>query len=224
MPITATISKLETSPANNAVLPNISWQTYQAMLTDMGNQRSIHLAYYHGILEIKMPLGLHETINYILERIIIALTEELDLGIRGFGSTTLSREDLAVGVEPDCCFYIQNSDRISGREIDLANDPPPDLVVEVDITSPSNRRFAIYRELGVPEIWKYSASNIRIYQLQANEYLESEFSLAFPIVSREILNQFLQQSTSNDDNKLIREFRVWIRQQIIEGGRRKSED
>jgi len=224
MPITATISKPEISPANNAVLPNISWQTYQAMLKDMGNQRSIHLAYYHGVLEIKMPLGLHETINYILERIIIALTEELDLGIRGFGSTTLSREDLAVGVEPDCCFYIQNSDRISGREIDLANDPPPDLVVEVDITSPSNRRFAIYRDLGVPEIWKYSASNIRIYQLQGNEYLESEFSLAFPMVSREILSRFLQQSASNDDNKLIREFRAWIRQQIIEGGRGKIED
>lgn len=201
------------SSANNAVLPNISWQTYQSMLNDMGDQRSILLAYYHGVLEIKMPLGLHEAINYLLERIIIALTEELDLGIRGFGSTTLNREDLAVGVEPDCCFYIQNYDRISGREIDLAINPPPDLVVEVDITSPSNRRFAIYRDLGVPEIWKYSASSIRIYKLEASEYLESEFSLAFPMVSSEILNQFLQQSI-NDDNKLIREFRKWIREQI----------
>jgi Uma2 family endonuclease len=122
MTITSIISKPEIAAANNAVLPNIRWQTYQAMLTDMGNQRSIHLAYYHGVLEIQMPLGLHETINYILERIIIALTEELDLGIRGFGSTTLNREDLAVGVEPNCCFYIQNSNRISGREIDLAID------------------------------------------------------------------------------------------------------
>jgi Uma2 family endonuclease len=215
MTITKTISNPEITavPANNAVLPNISWPTYQAMLTDMGDQRSIRLTYYHGVLEILMPLGLHETINYILERIIIALTEELDLCIRGFGSTRLNREDLAVGVEPDCCFYIQNCDRISGREIDLANDPPPDLVVEVDITSPSNRRFAIYRDLGVPEIWKYSVSSIQIYQLQADEYLETEFSLAFPMVSSEILNRFLQQSV-NDDNKLIREFRKWIRQQI----------
>jgi Uma2 family endonuclease len=213
MTITSIISKPEIAAANNAVLPNIRWQTYQAMLTDMGNQRSIHLAYYHGVLEIQMPLGLHETINYILERIIIALTEELDLGIRGFGSTTLNREDLAVGVEPNCCFYIQNSNRISGREIDLAIDPPPDLVVEVDITSPSNRRFAIYRDLGVPEIWKYSASSIRIYQLQDDEYLEKDFSLAFSMVFSEILNRFLQQSV-NDDNKLIREFRKWIRQQI----------
>jgi Uma2 family endonuclease len=215
MTITSIISKPEiaAAPDNNAVLPNISWQTYQAMLTDMGDQRSIHLAYYRGVLEIQMPLGLHETINYILERIVIALTEELDLGIRGFGSTRLNREDLAVGVEPDCCFYIQNCDRISGREIDLAIDPPPDLVVEVDITSPSDRRFAIYRELGVPEIWKYSDSSIRFYKLQADEYLESDFSLAFPIVSSEVLNRFLQ-SVSNDDNKLIREFKKWIREQI----------
>jgi len=211
--MTLIISKPEIAPANHAVLPNISWQTYQAMLADMGDRRSIRLSYDHGVLEIKMPLGLHETVNYILERMIVALTEELNLGIRGFGSTTLSRADLAVGVEPDCCFYIQNSDRMNGRDIDLANDPPPDLVVEVDITSPSKRRFPIYRDLGVPEIWRYSSSRICIYQLQANEYLECEFSLAFPMVSGAILNQFLGQLAANDDNKLIREFRAWIRQQ-----------
>ncbi len=213
MTTTPIISKPKTAPASNIFLANISWQTYQAMLTDMGDRRSIRLNYDHGVLEIKMPLGLHETVNYILERMIVALTEELDLGIRGFGSTTLSREDLAVGVEPDCCFYIQNSDRMNGRAIDLANDPPPDLVVEVDITSPSKRRFAIYRDLGVPEIWRYSDSRICIYQLQANEYLECKFSLAFPMISCEILNQFLEQAASSDDNKLIREFRAWIRQQ-----------
>jgi Uma2 family endonuclease len=202
------------SPNGKAVLTNISWQTYQAMLTDMGSHRSTRLAYHHGVLEIKMPLGLHETINCILERIIITLTEELNLSIRGFGSTTLNREDLGVGVEPDCCFYIQNSDRIRGREINLEIDLPPDLVVEVDITSPSSRRFPIYRDLGVPEIWRYSSSGIGIYKLQENEYLESEFSLSFPMVSHKILDQFLQQTESIDDNKLIREFRVWLRQQI----------
>jgi Uma2 family endonuclease len=180
----------------------------------MGNHRATRLAYYHRVLEIKMPLGLHEIINHILERMIIALTEELDLGIRGFGSTTLNREDLAAGVEPDCCFYIQNCDRISGSELNLVSDPPPDLVVEVDITSPSSRKFSIYRDLGIPEIWQYNASGIRIYKLQANEYMESDFSPTFSIISRDILNQFLEKSVSTNDNKLIREFREWIRQQI----------
>jgi Uma2 family endonuclease len=217
MTITPLSSKQEitTAFANNAaVLPNISWQTYAAMLADMGDRRTARLAYYHGVLEIRMPLGLHETINYILERIIITLTEEFGMKIRGFGSTTLNREDLAAGAEPDSCFYIQNCDRIRGRKINLKNDPPPDLVVEVDITSPSDRRFLIYRDLGIPEIWRYSATGIKIYKLQSNEYLETEFSIIFPIISGEILDGFLQQPESMDDNELIRGFRAWLRQQI----------
>jgi len=214
MTITSIAPKPEIAANSNAVLTNISWQTYETLLAEMGNHRATRLAYYHGDLEIKMPLGLHETINHILERMIIALTEELDLGIRGFGSTTLNREDLAAGVEPDCCFYIQNCDRISGNELNLVSDPPPDLVVEVDITSPSSRRFPIYRDLGVLEIWQYCASGIHIYKLQANEYIESEFSPTFLIISRDILNHFLEKSVSTNDNKLIREFREWIREQL----------
>lgn len=214
MTITSIAPKPEIAANSNAVLTNISWRTYETLLAEMGNHRATRLAYYHGDLEIKMPLGFHETINHILERMIIALTEELDLGIRGFGSTTLNREDLAAGVEPDCCFYIQNCDRISGNELNLVSDPPPDLVVEVDITSPSSRRFPIYRDLGVPEIWQYNASGIHIYKLQANEYIESEFSPTFLIISRDILNHFLEKSVSTNDNKLIRKFREWIREQL----------
>lgn len=214
MTIAPLFYKQEIAPASasRAILQNISWQTYQALLTDMGGDRSTRLAYHHGVLEIRRLLGLHETINYILERLIIALTEELGLSIRGFGSTTLNREDLAAGAEPDCCFYIQNANRIRGREINLETDPPPDLVVEVD--SPSNRRLPIYRDLGVPEIWRYSSAGMQIYKLQANEYLENEFSFAFPMISGKVIAQFLQQPESMDDNKLIREFRVWLRQQI----------
>jgi Uma2 family endonuclease len=217
MTISLVSSTKEITPlfANNAaILPNISWQTYEALLTDMGEHRTARLAYYQETLEIKMPLELHEAINRILERLIVTLTEELGLSVKSFGSTTFNRKDLAVGVEPDSCFYIQNAHLVRRFKIDLYNDPAPDLVVEVDLYSSSDRRFYIYKELGVPEIWRYNRTGVKIYTLQDGEYLEQEYSFAFPIVSNTILDTFLQQASSTDDNELIRNFRAWLRQQI----------
>ncbi|UBF27070.1 Uma2 family endonuclease [Kovacikia minuta CCNUW1] len=156
-------------------LHNISWQTYQAMLADMGNHRSSRLAYDHGVLEITMPSDLHEFIKHLLERIITALTEELNVKVRGVGSVTLDREDLEQGVEPDAGFYIQNASRIRGRTLDLINNPPPDLVVEVDITSSSTRRLNIYKSLQVPEVWRCTARKLEIKQLKGGEYVACEY-------------------------------------------------
>ncbi|MFM7601067.1 MAG: Uma2 family endonuclease [Pseudanabaena sp.] len=202
------------SNASNAVLKNISWQTYQAMLADMGDHRSIRLAYDRGTLEIKMPLEFHEAINRLLERIIVALTEELELDIKSFGSTTFNRKDLEVGVEPDSCFYIQNAHLVRRFQIDIEKDPAPDLVVEVDVHSSSIRRLDIYKQLGVPEIWGHTRTGIKIYNLRDSEYVEQEYSVTFPIMSGEALDRFLALSESTDDNKLIREFRAWLRQRL----------
>lgn len=107
------------------VWEGVTWQTYQALLQELGNQRSSRLAYDQGILEIIMPSELHEIINRLLELIITALTDELRMKIKGYGSITLDREDLARGVEPDSCFYIQNVERILGRKLDISTDPSP---------------------------------------------------------------------------------------------------
>lgn len=113
-----------------------------------------------------MPFDLHEFIKHLLERIIIALTEELNLKVRGVGSVTLNREDLARGVELDSGFYIQNASCIRGRNLDLAHNPPPDLAVEIDITSPSTRRLQIYQSLQVPEVWRCTAQAIEIKRFE----------------------------------------------------------
>ena len=196
------------------VLNHVSWRTYQALLTDLGNQRSTRLAYDRSVLEITMPSDLHEFIKHLLERIITALTEELNLKVRGVGSVTLDREDLAQGVEPDSGFYIQNASRIRGRQLDLINNPPPDLVVEVDITSSSSSRLSIYQQLQVPEIWRYTTQAIEIRQLQDGEYIWRDHSIAFPMVSAAIIQQFLEQGKeTDDDNEVIRSLRSWIQQQ-----------
>ncbi|GAB4325467.1 MAG: Uma2 family endonuclease [Leptolyngbyaceae cyanobacterium] len=196
------------------VLHNISWQTYQAMLSDMGDHRAARLAYDRGVLEITMPSDLHEFIKHLLERIIVALTEELNLKVRGVGSVTLDREDLEKGVEPDSGFYIQNASQIRGRTLNLTNNPPPDLVVEVDITSPSTRRLKIYQSLQVPEVWRCTARTLEIKRLEHGKYVDCEFSVAFPMVSRNDLLRFLEAGKdTDDDNTVIRSLRSWIREQ-----------
>lgn len=196
------------------VLSNISWQTYESLLAEAGDKRSSRFAYSQGVLEIIMPSDLHETINCLLKRIVTALTEELDLKIKGFGSTTLNREDLKQGAEPDSCFYIQNVDRILGKRLDISIDPPPDLVIEVDITSPSSNRFVVYTQLEIPEVWRYSAESVQIYQWQNREYIACDRSPTFPILSVAMLNQFLQMAGTQDDNAIIRALRQWVSEQL----------
>lgn len=193
-------------------LSPISWQTYQNLLTDLGEHRSHLLSYYQGVLEIKMPSDLHEMINCLLKRIVTALTEELNLSIRGCGSMTLDREDLASGVEPDSCFYIKNAKSIRGFNVDLSKDPPPDLAIEVDITSPSKSRFNAYRQLGIPEIWCYQKNDFVIYQLNSDQVYEiCDFSPTFPLVSASLVNQWLKLAeTTQDDNTMVREVRKWV--------------
>ena len=142
-----------TQAANRFLLKNISWQTYEALLKDLESQRGIRLTYDRGLLEIMTPLAPHERNSRLIGRLVEALTEELNIEICSLGSLTCKREDLARGLEPDECYYIQNKPVIRSLEqIDLNQYPPPDLAIEIDITSSSINRLALYASLGVPEV------------------------------------------------------------------------
>ncbi|MEG3941252.1 Uma2 family endonuclease [Microcoleus sp. S36b_A3] len=211
------VTPIKPSPektTQRVVLSNISWQTYESLLAEAGDKRSSRFSYSQGVLEIIMPSDLHETINCLLKQFVTTLSDELKLKRKGFGSTTLNREDLKQGAEPDSCFYIQNVDRIRGRRINLSTDPPPDLIIEVDLTSPSTNRFVIYKSLGVPEIWRYLGETVQFVQLQNGEYVICEYSNTFPIVSAEIINQFLQMAQTEDDMTIIDALRVWVREKL----------
>jgi Uma2 family endonuclease len=201
--------------SHTVVLPNITWQTYQALRKELGETHAPHLAYDRGQVEITMPSDLHETINCLMKLIVTALAAEFKLKVKGFGSTSLEREDLEAGIQPDSCFYLQNSDRIKGRSFDIQHDPPPDLAIEVDITSSSKQRLSIYQRLGVPEIWRYTLREIAIYQLNHGEYKKCDFSPTFPILSGQILQTFLLRSESLDDNEFSTFVREWAQTQKI---------
>lgn len=174
----------------------------------------MRLTYDRGLLEIRMPSDPHETYKKLLGRLVEALTEELNLEIRSLGSRTCDREDLAKGLEPDQCYYIQNEPAVWNKEkIDLKQDPPPDLAIEIDITSSSINRLEIYAALGVPEVWRYDGQAFRMYHLESGEYLGCDRSLAFPLLTTSDLQRFLDLKKTTKENALIRLFREWVREE-----------
>jgi Uma2 family endonuclease len=139
-------------PGNTVQLNNISWQMYEAILDEMGESYAARLAYNKGKLEIRVPLPKHERAKSMIGDLVKVLLEELEIDCEPLGSTTFKREDMDSGVESDECFYIQNAAAIRGKDrIDLTIDPPPDLAIEIDNTSPTS--LSSYQALKVPEVW-----------------------------------------------------------------------
>ena len=208
--MTLTLSKSSDRTNSQILLPSIRWETYRAIANDLESQPKMRLTYDNGLLEIRMPSDLHESYKKLLGRIVETLTESLGLEIRSLGSMTCDREDLTKGLEPDQCYYIQNEAQIWGKDkINLQVDPPPDLAIEIDITSSSLNRFAIYAKLAVPEIWRYDGQSITIHHLVGDHYILSDRSIALPILSTVDLQNFLELKNTIKENALIRQVRDW---------------
>lgn len=204
---------------DRVILRNISWQTYQFLVKDFEQQPAMRLTYDRGLLEIRMPLDPHETYRKLLGRLVEALSEELEIEIRSLGSRTCDREDLGRGLEPDQCYYIQNEQAVWDKEqIDLSKDPPPDLAIEVDITSSSINRLDIYADLGVPEVWRYDGQNLIMYHLENQQYQNCSRSIAFPLLTSSEIERFLNLKKTTQENALIRLFRAWVREILANNG------
>jgi len=203
------------SPAEQKViLHNVSWGTYERLMDERGERRVPRFAYDRGELEVMSPSTEHESIAYFLELVVAILAEEADVNAYGAGSTTFKREDLERGFEPDACFYVQNEERIRGKlRIDLGSDPPPDLAIEVDLTSPSLNKLPIYARIGVPEIWRHDGDRVSILALREGEYAEVVESATLPPISGPVLSRFIEESKSFGSAAWMRKVRGWARDQ-----------
>ncbi|MBW4574682.1 MAG: Uma2 family endonuclease [Aphanothece sp. CMT-3BRIN-NPC111] len=199
-------------PEVRVVLTGVSWQTFKALLADVGEDRAYRLAYNQGKLEIMVPYEQHEEPKVLIGSFVEALVDELGIEIRHLGSLTLEREELTRAVEPDTCFYIQNERLVRGKEINLRNDPPPDLVVEVDYTNRSLDKFEIYASLRVPEFWRYEKQRLYVYQLVGEKYELCAESLAFPFLPISEIPGFIEQSKNIGQRAAVRLFRERIRE------------
>jgi Uma2 family endonuclease len=209
---------LSSLPAGRCLLlSNVNWKMYTQLLRAFAERPGIRLTYDRGELEIMAPLLMHDDDTWFLGDLIFVLTEELGLPLKRGGSTTLRRRLRRRGVEADACFWIANAHRMQGvRRLNLRRDPPPDLALEVDVTRSSLNRLAIYAALGVPEVWRLDGNVLTFHVLDAaGQYGVAVASLAFPIVTAADLMVFLQRARqAGDENAIIRDFRVWLRQRL----------
>ena len=195
-------------------LHDVSWESYEKILEALGNKRSALLSYYKGTLEITSPLEEHESSSSRIDQFINLLTEEGSMNLKSMQSTTLNKPTLKVGSEPDQCYYIANELQVRGKKVDLKTDPPPDLIVEVDITHTDINKNRLYAEIEVPEFWRYDGDRLTIYQLQGGEYQDVEASPTFPGVPKEKLYEFLNDCTQQGETQAKRNLRIWVREQL----------
>lgn len=192
------------------VLRSLNWQGYTAIRQTLSPDRNTRLTYSQGLLEITMPLEIHEFSARLIERFIYILVMELGMDMKTMGSTTLERETLDRSAEPDNAYYIQNQSLVAGRDVDLDQDPPPDLVVEVDITHTDIDKLQLYAAMNIPEFWRYNGDSWRIYCLQNSVYQEVDSSPLFPGIPKLKLYHFLA-SARLSEIKADRELREWLR-------------
>ena len=201
-------------PYDRVVLEGVNWDTYEKLRSDLDDTGShVRIVYDEGRMAIMAPLFLHDRDKKLVGRMIEMMSFLLGIPIASCGSATWKRKDLRKGLEADEAYFVQHAAHVGGRkELDLQRDPPPDLVLEVEVTLSPAEKFPVYASLGVPEIWHLNEGTIRCLHLsRGGQYVESETSLAFPFLRPMDLNRFLKMLPDKTEDQMIREFAEWVR-------------
>ena len=215
---TTSIVKSPTVPDGGELrflIEDISWEGYLKIL-DVFIDCGPRMAYLDGRLEQMTTGPRHERFKKILGRMVEDIIVELCIPANALGSTTFKRESAKRGVEPDECYYLANMDRLDDEEkIDLEVVPPPDLVIEVEITSPLLDKLSIYAGLGVPELWRYNGRNLTLLLLQPDgSYTVSSRSRAFPFLPMEAFARHLKDYTPKQESRWALTYRTWVREVV----------
>lgn len=198
----------------NPLLEHVSWEQYEAILVAFGDRKFRHV-YDQGELEIMSPLRDHDRVKKMIARLIEALVIELKIPMCSEGSSTVRRKRGSKGLEPDESYYIQNEHLVrERRELDFSVDPPPDLAIEIDVTSDSRRRYTVYASLGVPEIWRHDGVHLRFLARTADgTYHEIPRSIALTLLTPADIERFLAMDGTTDQTAIMCEFVAWVRNQ-----------
>ena len=200
------------SPEQRIVLHNISWDLYESLLLAHRDCSAPRFTYDRGELEIMSPSMGHEQLKEKVALLVNIVAEEMGINVEGFGSTTFRRKDLERGFEPDACFYFENLSQVRGKEdFDFRTDPPPDLLIEIDIKSSSLNKLSIMADLGVPEVWHYGKNGWRILGLQGMKYVERQSSASLPGLTAEAITHLIEESRILEPLAWTRRVREWVR-------------
>jgi Uma2 family endonuclease len=211
------LKELTVPPGNKVLLTNVKWANFEDILEDLGEERATRIAYENLTLEIMTPLPEQERSKEVISDLLKALLEELEREFITLGSTTFKNELMTAGIEPDNCFYIEHEAAVRNKErLDFSVEPPPDLVLEIDVTSRTHP--SIYEALGVPELWRFEKGKLKIYVLENGKYVEWDKSKIFPDLPLiEAIPEYRDRVKTDGRNKTMKAFRTWVKEQISEG-------
>lgn len=179
---------------DRVVLRHVSWDSYQHLIADDEERQFPRMTYDRGLLELVSPSMGHEIDGGAIALLVNIVTATLGMPIRDVASATFSREDFRRGFEPDYSFYIQSEDRIRGQqEVNLSGDPPPDLVVEIELSRSEINKVEFFASFGVTEYWCCEEERVTIFVLDGGDHRESAACVAMPDLTNDVLTRLLIQ-------------------------------
>lgn len=219
MPAVLELSKPKLT--KNEVLYGVSWESYEKTVLENRGFQFPRLTYDSGMLSVNTSNSLqHETENRNLAALFESIAVELEIDYENAGSTTFKRKNIGKGFEPDSCFYIQSLNKIASKQdLDTANDPPPDLIIEINKTSSSVPRMPIFAAFGVAEVWRFTKKQVKFYVLREGVYLESKMSSALPILAGEQATEFLLAAREMNSTMWVKQIRDWTTSAKIDWGK-----
>ena len=204
----------------------VPWETYEVMLKALGD---FHLRHYYdqGYLRLMSPLKSHDWVKRLISRFIESMAFDQHLPIQSVGSTTITSAATERGLEADEAYYVASELRVRGKmEFEPDVDPPPDLILEIDVTSSSMDQLDLYGAMKVPEVWLHDGKALQfLVRNRRGRYEPREHSLAFPYLAPKDIEKFLKQHADVDETSLTRKFVEWARRckQFWERQRSQSE-
>ncbi|MBS1811830.1 MAG: Uma2 family endonuclease [Acidobacteria bacterium] len=198
-------------PDAMTIFRNIAWDEYKSIVKALGTAPRFRMAYSNGALQIMTTSPKHERIKMLLGWLVLELAKASQQPFDSVGSATLMNDEVRKGTEPDDCYYLQNASQVIGKDIDLNVHPAPDLAIEVDLSSPSLKKFPIYAALGVTELWRYKRGRVKFYQLNVDDYEEISRSISFPFLSPDVITDHVRIGLDQGPMIMLRSFESWIK-------------
>lgn len=219
---TTTMANVPTAvePEQRLIIDRVDWDQYAAISDALGERHKPRLIYLDGSLTFLVTSFMHDWLSEWLNLLVVAVANGCGITWKVAGQATFRSKALNVGVEGDKTYYFGvHAEQMQGqRDIDLATQPPPDLVIEVEVSHPADRSLAIWGRLGVPEVWRFNAEKGTVGFWSRREdgtYAPIDRSANLPMLTPEDIRDQIQLADSLLDSVWYAQLSDWVRDVLV---------
>jgi Uma2 family endonuclease len=193
----------------------VPWSVYETLVETLGDHSHVRLTYDGEYLEILSPGTLHDLLAQTMSDMLASVRLAWQVRLAGYRTATFRAKKKKGGFEGDLVYYVggRTNVRLGDRlKVNLAVDPPPDLVVEIDITTRSAGKYPLFARLGILEVWHYTPERFAWYALESGVYVPIETSrmiAGLPLVA--VSKRLATVTVDDDDLVLFGEWDHWLR-------------